>query len=152
MLLTRNENALGGLSLNLFAIGDDSGDDLKPLASTSDLIVLESVEMSSDGHFIITIMNEKVKITENVGKAMEVLFKDAPPEALIEKNLVLVQDLHLSVWPSLELQQMYRDAWRMLRDYFYDPDMHSVDWDEGRLGVILLCYFIFVSCYPSSHV
>ena len=25
--------------------------------------------------------------------------------------------------------QMYTDAWRMERDYFYDPGMHGVDWD-----------------------
>ena len=35
----------------------------------------------------------------------------------------------LSVWPRLEYRQMFGDAWRMLRDYFYDPNMHGVDWN-----------------------
>eukprot|EP00977_Amphora_coffeiformis_P005655 scaffold1189_cov194-Amphora_coffeaeformis.AAC.12 len=34
----------------------------------------------------------------------------------------------LSVWPRLEYRQLYNDAWRMLRDYFWDVEMHQVDW------------------------
>jgi len=37
---------------------------------------------------------------------------------------------------------MYRDAWRLLRDYFYDPEMHSVDWDavfERYLPMVERC-------------
>ena len=30
--------------------------------------------------------------------------------------------------PREEWRQMFRDAWRLLRDYFYDPGMHGVDW------------------------
>ena len=29
-------------------------------------------------------------------------------------------------------RQIYIDAWRMERDYFYDPDMHGVDWEAAR--------------------
>jgi tricorn protease len=29
-------------------------------------------------------------------------------------------------------RQIFVDAWRMERDYFYDPDMHGVDWDGVR--------------------
>ncbi len=27
-------------------------------------------------------------------------------------------------------RQIFKDAWRMERDYFYDPGMHGVDWDK----------------------
>jgi len=63
-------------------------------------------------------------------------------DVAVEKNIAVVDGLHLSVWPNLELQQMYRDAWRLLRDYFYDPDMHSVDWDavfERYLPMVERC-------------
>ncbi len=41
--------------------------------------------------------------------------------------------LDLSGWrvriePRLEWQQMLREAWRLERDFFYDPAMHGVDW------------------------
>ena len=39
-------------------------------------------------------------------------------------------DIAFSVWPKLEYKQMYNDAWRMLRDYFYDVNMHKVNWTE----------------------
>jgi hypothetical protein len=41
-----------------------------------------------------------------------------------------VDSMALSVWPRLEYRQMYGDAWRMLRDYFYDANLHGVDWVE----------------------
>ena len=31
-----------------------------------------------------------------------------------------------------DLQQLYIDAWRLERDYFWDPDMHGVDWDAMK--------------------
>ncbi len=45
--------------------------------------------------------------------------------------------LDLSGWtiaidPADEWRQMFIDAWRMERDYFYDPNMHGVDWVKMR--------------------
>jgi tricorn protease len=34
--------------------------------------------------------------------------------------------------PVAEWRQIFNDAWRLERDYFYDPGMHGVDWDEMR--------------------
>lgn len=33
-----------------------------------------------------------------------------------------------AVSPREEWKQIYRESWRMLRDYFYDRQMHGVDW------------------------
>ncbi|MFO0861721.1 MAG: S41 family peptidase [Phycisphaerales bacterium] len=33
-----------------------------------------------------------------------------------------------SLIPAYEWRQMYADAWRLLRDYFYATNMHGVDW------------------------
>lgn len=43
------------------------------------------------------------------------------------------QPVDLSGWsfevdPREEWRQMYTEAWRLERDYFYDPNMHSLDW------------------------
>jgi len=46
----------------------------------------------------------------------------------LDDSVVDRKGLDLSIWPSLEYRQMYDDAWRMLRDYFYDPDMTGIDW------------------------
>ena len=41
--------------------------------------------------------------------------------------------------PPAEWRQMFREAWRLYRDYFYDPSMHQVDWDamRSRYGALL---------------
>ena len=38
------------------------------------------------------------------------------------------EGLTLRHWPKIEWLAMYGDAWRMLRDYFYDPELHGLDW------------------------
>ncbi|MEE9230835.1 MAG: S41 family peptidase [Acidobacteriota bacterium] len=35
----------------------------------------------------------------------------------------------LEINPRQEWRQMLREAWRLQRDFFYDPNMHGVDWD-----------------------
>jgi tricorn protease len=34
----------------------------------------------------------------------------------------------MKVDPAVEFRQIYTDAWRIMRDWFYDPGMHGVDW------------------------
>ncbi len=34
--------------------------------------------------------------------------------------------------PKQEWKQVFTDAWRIERDFFYDPTMHGVDWNEIR--------------------
>ena len=34
--------------------------------------------------------------------------------------------------PVAEWRQIFTDAWRLQRDYFYDPGMHGVNWKEMR--------------------
>ncbi len=38
-------------------------------------------------------------------------------------------ELEARVDPRAEWRQMFRDAWRQERDFFYDPGMHGVNWD-----------------------
>ncbi|MEQ1851552.1 MAG: PDZ domain-containing protein, partial [Chthoniobacteraceae bacterium] len=40
--------------------------------------------------------------------------------------------LELTVDPVAEWRQMFNDAWRIERDYFYDPYLHLVRWQEMR--------------------
>jgi len=34
--------------------------------------------------------------------------------------------------PAVEWRQMFHEAWRLERDYFYDPGLHGVDWARMR--------------------
>ena len=56
---------------------------------------------------------------------------DAKPGVDISKHIDL-SNLTLRIDPKTEWQQMYVDAWRILREWFYDPGMHGNDWDAIR--------------------
>jgi tricorn protease len=45
------------------------------------------------------------------------------------KKALRTGELEARVDPRAEWRQMFRDAWRQERDFFYDPGMHGVDWD-----------------------
>lgn len=38
--------------------------------------------------------------------------------------------VRISIHPTNEFRQMFRDAWRLQRDYFWDTDMGGIDWEE----------------------
>jgi tricorn protease len=42
------------------------------------------------------------------------------------------KDFEAQVNPLAEWRQIFNDAWRLERDYFYDPGMHGVNWEEMR--------------------
>ena len=51
-----------------------------------------------------------------------------PAKAELDEAGVDLSGWSLSVQPREEWRQMLIDAWRMLRDYFYDRKMHGADW------------------------
>jgi tricorn protease len=55
-----------------------------------------------------------------------------PTPADLEKKAVDLSGWALSVVPREEWRQMFDEAWRLERDYFYDPGMHGVDWPAIR--------------------
>lgn len=53
------------------------------------------------------------------------------------QSLKMLKPLGVANWmvalqPQREWVQIYRDAWRMMRDYFWDPGMNGNDWDMMR--------------------
>ncbi len=61
---------------------------------------------------------------------------DAAVKSLTGKTLadakVNLADWTFSVIPQEEFREAYFDAWRLHRDYFYDRNMHGVDWKLMR--------------------
>ena len=49
-------------------------------------------------------------------------------KADFEKTKVELSNWSFSIDPQKDWQEMFDDAWRMMRDYFYDRDLHKVDW------------------------
>jgi tricorn protease len=43
-----------------------------------------------------------------------------------------LDNLEMKIDPKTEWAQQFTDAWRILRDWFYDPGMHGLDWNAIR--------------------
>jgi tricorn protease len=57
---------------------------------------------------------------------------NARPGQKATEGLLKLDDLQMKIDPRSEYQQLFTDAWRILRDWFYDPNMHGVDWVAMR--------------------
>ncbi len=48
------------------------------------------------------------------------------------ENMLPTQDMKSTIIPREEWKQIFVDAWRLQRDFFYDADMHGVDWEKVK--------------------
>lgn len=82
---------------------------------------------------------EGIRSYQLAGKGKHILIVKGSTPYIIKAGTSKVSDLSdaqvdLSNWrfsidPKEDWAQIFTDAWRMERDYFYDPNMHGVDWD-----------------------
>jgi tricorn protease len=63
---------------------------------------------------------------------------DLQPNQEIKKTL-RTGELEAEIDPRAEWRQIFVDAWRLQRDFFYDPNLHGVDWEgvKERYGRLL---------------
>jgi len=66
-----------------------------------------------------------------VWKRQNASIVDVAPNQKMEKQL-RTAELEMMVDPRAEWHQIFTDAWRLCRDFFYDPGMHGVDWEAMR--------------------
>jgi len=57
---------------------------------------------------------------------------DAGEKPAPGKGPLAVGDIQVKVDPAAEWAEIFDEAWRVNRDYFYDPNMHGVDWPAIR--------------------
>src|SRR5438874_2250139 len=74
-----------------------------------------------------SISDDGKKLLYQSGDSWIITGTDAPPKAGEGKITV---DLQMRLEPRAEWRQIYREAWRFGRDYFYVPNHHGADWDK----------------------
>lgn len=77
----------------------------------------------------------------------QLLYRDGDTWGLVEAKAeqkpaekpLRTGEMQARVDPRAEWRQMFRDAWRQERDFFYDPGLHGVDWDRmyARYGQLV---------------
>lgn len=98
--------------------------DLKPDAEPIRLVEgAGTPEYSLDGKYIAIRKGSKVHVIES-GAGKDVKLED--------KNEAMLNGWKFSVDKRAEWTQIFNDMWRLHRDYFWDPNMHGVDWVAMR--------------------
>lgn len=79
---------------------------------------VQAFAMSADGEKILVLQGGKYAIV------------DAKPQQ--KAKPMDTSHMRVQVDPRQEWHQVFHEAWRLVRDYFYDPHMHGVDWEAVR--------------------
>jgi tricorn protease len=83
---------------------------------------IRSYELSDDGKKLVIRKGDQLYIVDAQSKPAD-----------LAKKEVNLSHWSLSVIPREEWRQMFVEAWRLERDYFYDRNMHGVDWKRVLL-------------------
>ncbi|MCX6169815.1 MAG: PDZ domain-containing protein [Ignavibacteriales bacterium] len=79
----------------------------------------DGFQVSADGKKILLVKGSNFSVV------------DIAPTQKMEKMMPTSQ-LEMTINPKAEWKQIFNDVWRFERDFFYDPNMHGVDWNEMR--------------------
>ena len=100
--------------------------DLKEREEQTVLADVDGYVISADDKKVLAVKGNKFAIVDlKKGQKME--------KPLNLSGLIMELD------PVAEWRQIFNDAWRIERDFFYDPEMHGVEWDamRERYGALL---------------
>jgi tricorn protease len=120
--LAGNKSRLFWLS---YAVDDDEHGDLLALDISNDDPTPKTLVEDVDS-FQLSANGEKLLVRK--GDNLYVLKSDAGEKADLKDAKVDLSSWRFAVRPREEFRQMFREAWRLERDYFYDTSMHGVDW------------------------
>lgn len=98
----------------LFALEISNKKDNTPVEVTDKVL---SYELSGNGEKILIHKSDGLYVTDASGKKAE-----------LKEARVNLKDWVFRIDPVEDWKQMMLDAWRLERDYFYDKNMHGVDW------------------------
>jgi tricorn protease len=98
----------------------------------------EEKEIFECSSYQITSDNKKMLVR----KDKDYYVIDIPsPGAKLEKK---VPASDMKVWPDLKAEwaQIYYESWRQMRDFFYVPNMHGIDWESVKTKYDVLLPYV----------
>jgi tricorn protease len=87
----------------------------------------EKKVMGGTGNFAVSGDGKSILVLQGTNLG---IIKPAPDQK-IEKTL-RTTGMEMTVNPREEWDQLFNDTWRRYRDFFYDPAMQQVDWNDIR--------------------
>lgn len=112
----------------IYLLAQETGSDANPHIKVAE-ISREKMDLttiaSGIGNFKLTQNGKKLFIK----KGQSYYMVEAGTGSVNLSNKIDLSGCQFSFNPREDWAQLYKDAWRMERDYFYDKNMHGVDWD-----------------------
>jgi tricorn protease len=97
---------------------------------------VDAYTLAADGRHLVWRRGEDVGVYDDGGSAakMRYVMELAGSESgRVSKPKTLDLDgLVMNLDPQAEWRQVFNEAWRLERDFFYDPAMHGLDWSAMR--------------------
>ena len=93
--------------------------DIEEREEKSIMSEVQRAELTADGKMILVRTGGKYGVIK------------AAEKQKVEKPIP-TGDLAMELKPREEWRQIFNDTWRRYRDFFYDPQMHGVDWEAMR--------------------
>ena len=75
------------------------------------------------------LSGNREKILLRKGRSYHMIDAGTSKLSDLSKNKIDLSGWKFSITPREDWKQIFTDAWRMERDYFYDKNMHGVDWE-----------------------
>ncbi len=91
-----------------------------------DLKTKKEKEIGKTGSFIISADKKKMFVRVN-GKYAVI---DLPTSKIKPDTYLDLSSMKVMVNIGEEWEQIYTESWRQMRDFFYDPGMHGLDWKK----------------------
>lgn len=85
----------------------------------------EKTVLAGADQYILSANGEKMLVSKS--GAWAVL---SPREGVKFEKPLRINEMQMTVDPKQEWKQIFTDAWRIERDYFYDGNMHGTNWPE----------------------
>jgi tricorn protease len=78
--------------------------------------------------FAVAANGDKMLVGQGFGPARRFLIMPTMTPPRPGEGVVKIDEMEVYIDPQAEWKQMYEEAWRIQRDFFYDPGLHGVDY------------------------
>ena len=96
----------------------------RSIFATYDLATRAETNLGSVSSFDITADGKKTLVSVD-GKFAVI---DLPKASVTPSSFLDLSGMEVQLDRKAEWKQIYHECWRQMRDFFYDPNLHGVDW------------------------
>jgi len=91
---------------------------------------IDDFVLSQDGKTLVYRAGDRLRVLKAGEKPEDEDKSDEDGRASRRSGWIDLERVKASIVPVAEWRQMYREAWRLQRDYFWTEDMSDVDWER----------------------